>query len=108
MTDTEKDTEGLKGCIAILVALISYPFLWAWSGWVLMVLWWWFVVPLGAPEVSMAQGVGLAALVMLVRGHRKADGTEDLTEDLPGIIARGALIPAYILLVGWVAHWFMA
>ncbi len=106
----EKEMDGLKGCIAFLVMLITYPFLWAWSGYVFKVLWGWFVVPIGAPVVSVAQGAGLAALVMLVRGNRrltKEEEAESFAGLLPGIIVRGMAIPAYILFVGWIAHWFM-
>lgn len=36
------------------------------EGWVLTLFWEWFVVPLGAPSVSVAQAMGLSLLVNIV------------------------------------------
>ncbi len=102
-----KESTSEENLIAFLCLLLIYPFLWAWSGLVFKIMWGWFVIPIGAPAVTVAQGVGLAALVMLVRNNRKEDEDTSLYDELPGIVVRSTFIPAYILLVGWIAHWFM-
>jgi hypothetical protein len=58
--DDEDNTDlGLYALVSVLVAL---P-LAAWKGWVLVKLWAWFVLPLGAPMINMWHAAGLAMLL---------------------------------------------
>lgn len=79
--------------------------LWGWAG---SVLWGWFVVPLGAVEISLWHAAGLRAMLSLVTGRKRADADErdSLTVALEGFGA-AVLVPLLALGFGWVAKAFM-
>jgi len=60
----------LKGFFVVIAAAIMFVFLFVPSlileGWVVSWCWEWFVVPLGAPSISVLHGAGLSLLVCLV------------------------------------------
>ena len=100
MSDSGKSkTTVSESLLAILLALASVPL----NGWVLSILWLWFVVPLGVPAIGIAQAVGLATLIgMLRRGSLKSDDAEPL------ITAATLLVSPFLYLgCGALAHHFM-
>jgi len=80
-----------------------------WKGFVLTVLWGWFVVPLfRLPELTIPAALGLS----LVVGYMTKDGQQMKTgEDFGGAVFKAlialALKPAVTLGVGWVIRGFM-
>lgn len=56
MTD---DTRWKDGCLAVL----AVPVLFLYTGWVTVLMWGWFAVPLGAPSITIAHALGLRLLV---------------------------------------------
>ncbi len=78
-----------------------------WSGYVLSLLWGWFLVPtFGFPVLSIPAAIGLALIVRYLTAH-KTDVTKDKTKD-ERIAEWGVafLWPALALLVGWIVkHW---
>lgn len=42
-----------------------------WNGYLLSVLWGWFVVPLGVPSIGVAHAIGLALIAGLLKGIRE-------------------------------------
>jgi len=81
----------------------------AWAGYVLTVLWGWFVVPLfGLPELTIPAGLGLS----LVVGYMTKDGQQMKTGEDFGVAVFKALLglllkPAVALGVGWVIRGFL-
>lgn len=55
-TDETTALESVGGCVVLLLAT---PFSMVWSGWVLSVLWGWFVVPLGLPPLALWAACGV-------------------------------------------------
>ena len=72
-------------------------------GFVLSVLWGWFVVPLGVPDIGIAWSIGLAALISMIT-HQDVK-TED--RELGVAIGIAIATPLMCLLFGWIAHSFM-
>ena len=85
----------------ILISCVA-PF---WSAWVLGRLWAWFLVPVGAPALSLASLFGIALTVRFVT-HQE---TWSKKVDTPGAIARcitdGFVSPTIVLGIGWVTRW---
>ena len=92
---------------AVLISLAFFPVQIFWSGFVLSILWGWFVVPLGISAIGIAHAAGLSVLLRMVT--RKVDmvGGEDPVERAGWQIGVGVLAPAMGLAVGWILHLFM-
>ena len=95
--------------LLIILAIIGFPFLLAfsaiWRGYVLSILWGWFIVPLfGLPALSIPFAIGFSLIV----GYMTHQATK--TEDEPSwgtLTAHAALLPAFILLIGWIVTKFI-
>ena len=92
---------GLLGAALALVPLAL------WYGFVLSILWSWFVVPLGLHAITVPHAIGLTLIVSLMRPYRKPDdskaGSNKFVEDfaaacLPSLLALG---------IGYVVKGFM-
>jgi len=80
------------------------------NGWVLNTLWGWFMVPvLGLPQISIAQAMGIAAIVRLLTYQYTREVVEEgdevaaLTKEFIIVI----LQPFVVLLLGWIIHFFV-
>lgn len=73
-------------------------------GFVLSVLWGWFVVPLGAPEIGVASALGLAITVGLFQIYRAREESEKEKR-----ITGAALFvsPLMSLLIGWIVQFWL-
>jgi hypothetical protein len=85
-------------------------------GYVLSILWIWFALPMGAPEISYGQAVGLVLTAGFLRapgkGPEKQAKEPELLESLKSfgqtLLSVYLLTPAITLLVGWCIHaWLM-
>lgn len=76
----------------------------AWSGYVLSILWGWFVVPVfHLPGLSIAQAVGLAIVVGMVTRDLNVKREE---QDAMSAFAVPLLYNLLMLGIGWVVHQF--
>lgn len=95
---------GFVGVVALLVvsALLR--------GYVLSILWGWFMVPtLGLPQLSVVQAIGIAIVVSFLT-HQVNDYEEKERtggEKITRAVAMAVLIPFFALLFGYIAHQFM-
>ncbi len=92
---TEKD----KKMITIL--LITVPaFLWV--GFVIKIMWVWFMVPLGLPAISLAHAIGIDVLITFIV-------IPSVNEDrsMSDIISSFIFRPVFVLLIGFIAKSFM-
>lgn len=81
-----------------------------WGGYVAATLWGWFVVPLGVMAISYWHAVGLTCVMAAFAGVKSDEDTEDsesIGEGVAKATFKGALIPALLLGMGWVAHNYM-
>ena len=94
----------LGGLIVVAVyAALTVPFM-LWSGFVLVRLWSWFAVPLGAPALTLAPaiGVNLLASFLVARGPGSKDN------DWQRIVSFAIFYPAVALLFGYFVHLFVS
>jgi hypothetical protein len=75
------------------------------DGLVLKVMWGWFLVPLGFPQIGLAMAIGVGAIISLVshtpvRKSKKGEEFSDLAEGLINSLLKMAIL----LAVGWIAH----
>ena len=76
------------------------------GAWASTLLWGWFVVPLGAPAISMAHAYGLhlAARALLGYPPRNSVDTRNRFEQLVDMIAYGVAVPLVFLGMGAAVH----
>jgi hypothetical protein len=62
----EKVATTLLGCalslLALIGVLVTIPLAICYEGWILATLWGWFVVQLGAPQITVAHAIGLSCV----------------------------------------------
>lgn len=92
------------GVIApILMAMVTPSIIW--QGYVLTRLWAWFVVPMGAPHLSLMSAVGASIIVNMFREKASADKeTPELKKSLTDHVLQGYVGPLLRLAFGWAAH----
>lgn len=82
-----------------------------WSGYVLTILWAWFVVPtFGLPPLALAPAIGLAVVVSYLTHQytpKAAKPDEGKWDESGRAIAHMVLKPALALLVGWIVKQWM-
>ena len=83
-----------------------------WSGYVLTILWAWFVVPtFGLPPLALAPAIGLAVVVSYLthQYHPKPAKPDDdgKWDETARVIAHMVFRPAIALLVGWIVKQWM-
>ncbi len=85
------------GVLAIIVPLSI------WKGFVLSILWGWFLVPLGVPAIGTAHAIGIAVLVsMLTYQHRKSSSEVSLEPLFLSFVS-----PLFALAIGHIVKGFM-
>ena len=82
--------------VLLYTAFVLYPLF----GLAVMLIWRWFVVPLGLPEISLAHAVGVTVLVKLVTANlaiSKLDtrGPVERLADKTGFVL-GGMVLAYV------------
>ncbi len=85
------------GCATIMVTLFVKP-------WALMVLWGWYLVPLGVPDIGMLSAFGIALVASLL-AHQYIDSPK--AEDSAGWYGRAIapiIGPLFVLALGAVAR----
>ena len=81
-----------------------------WSGYVLSILWGWFVVTsLGCPPLALPNAIGIACVVGYLTQPKPADtpkGSKFL-DKLTEAIVYAFLKPAFALLFGWIVQFWV-
>jgi hypothetical protein len=102
-SDEEKAVVMTVGCIIMLLAT---PFTAVLNGWVLSVLWAWFLVPLGVPAINVVTAIGVA-LVVAYMTYQLQTGKSDPDASYPFQSLFVAVFkPLFALGFGWVVHMF--
>ena len=102
-----KDFEAFIG--KSLMAVVTIVGGWLLSGWVLTILWGWFIVPtFRQPQLGIAPALGVALIVRyLTRQNIDIVEPERTTTERWIRTAVGLLLPLTWLGMGWVVHLFM-
>ena len=97
----------LKGSIYFVIAIAVVIPLVIFRGWVLSILWGWFIVPsFGLPPLSIAAAIGLS----LLTGYLTADFAsikKEYKEDPHKNLMRSICISVITLLMGYIVKLFM-
>lgn len=88
--------------IAFASLILSVPLLLL-RAWAIMLLWRWFIAPLGVDALSLAHAVGLSAFGSLFMYVPKPPKDEDELERLIFNICVGVIVPLIAVAVGVVA-----
>jgi dolichyl-phosphate-mannose--protein O-mannosyl transferase len=80
-----------------------------WRAWVLTVLWVWFLVPLGAPAITIATAIGISLVAGMFTTHlqTKSDSEKDVSALVGKALGHAIGGPAIVLFIGWVVTLFM-
>lgn len=75
-----------------------------WQGFVLKLLWGWFVSPIfGLPKLAFMSAAGLLLLTSFLTAHHIPRTNEQTIEALNSHFS----MPALVLCVGWIFHFFV-
>jgi hypothetical protein len=108
----KKNNIGTLGCLGIVfVALIVTIGGSIVNGYVLSVLWGWFVVPLfQAPQLSIPYAIGISFIIKMLSGERQSN-TNNKDKDMTTLISESLsftfVVPFMILLFGWIVTLFI-
>lgn len=73
------------------------------GGWVISVLWGWFVVPaFGLPAISIPTAIGIDSIVTYMTWHGYKEDDSSTGKKFLMVLVR----PGIMLLIGWVVHRF--
>jgi hypothetical protein len=98
--------------MAALIAVLSFAVYMVFAsilrGWVLSILWSWFVVPMGAPVVGITHAIGISMVVsFLTYQHIDNDSDKSGIETTIALCLSGLIQSVLALGLGWVVHSFM-
>ena len=96
-TEIEKNFFAEMGKLGLLFVLTVM------KGAVLMVMWQWFVVPLGVVRISMPWAIGLMVLGGLVDNRKSEEGSSSWLDRF----FESAVIYVFVLTVGYLMHLLM-
>lgn len=95
--------------MAIVITVVVVPAS-LWYGWVMLQMWEWFVMPLGAPRISLAHAMALAMILHIVSWQSQNDlaksektNEERFKHSMMELVFR----PLVILIVGWILQKFI-
>jgi hypothetical protein len=99
--------------ILIVIGVLGLLALWTtatitFNGWVLSILWGWFIVPLGGPVLTIPFAIGVAVIVhLLTYQYDTAKDERDTATKVGHAVGVTLLSPLLALLIGWVALKFI-
>lgn len=102
-------------CLGVLLMIVLSTLF---SGWVLTVLWEWFIIPLFSrpdldiPQLSIVAACGLMLtfrflITQPTNNQNKSNGATDWRSKLGEVIILSFMYPAVVLLVGWIFSVFL-
>lgn len=93
---------GLATGVALSLAAVA-----AMRGWVLTKLWAWFIVPFGAPALSIPYAIGLALIVTYLTSRTSITKTAPTEIDWTKAFVEIVVGPLLTLLLGWAVTLFL-
>lgn len=95
----------LGGIILLAVLIASIAVL---RGWVLSILWAWFLVPMGLPPISIPYAIGISLVFgMLAKDSYSKSDDDDTREDTIKRLVGIYVAPLLILFIGWIVKQFL-
>ena len=98
----------MQGFLKILGALALAVVLNMWKGFVITLLWAWFIVTtFHLPALGLAAAIGLSCVSAILTWQYGPKDIKDIEENNHQAIILSFFYPALTLLIGWIAHMFM-
>lgn len=105
MDDEEKEIVGCLGAIGMLSII---PITAIVRGYILSIIWSWFMVPLGIIPIGIAHAIGISVTVSFLTSHLAAEDKEkSTTTKVVTKMFSGVLVSLMALGIAWIAHRFM-
>ena len=103
------DSDKLLGCLSLIVLGIVMEIVSALlNGWVLSLMWAWFIVPLGVVPIRRVHALGVGVLVSLLTSPGKRSKDERTSqEQFSDAVAHALVTPLIYLVMGWIVQRFM-
>lgn len=95
-----------KGCGLLLVALAALVLMPIYQGFILSIVWVWFMVPFGLPAIGIAWAIGLTIVVRLITHTNRAEPEEEKSKKTARLVG-AMLAPLCALGVAYIAHLYM-
>lgn len=93
----------MTALFVVVMAVVAIAFAAIWNGFVLSVLWGWFMVPtFSLPHLGVAPAIGVALVIGYLTHQRKSD-----KEEWGDALAYAALSPLIALGIGWIVKQWM-
>jgi hypothetical protein len=73
-------------------------------GWVISIMWGWFVVPLGILPLSIVHATGLGVLITMLVLQKTSNSSEE--NEIEGYVA-SVVYPIFFLGIGWLWNYLM-
>lgn len=82
------------------------------KGWVLSIIWTWFLIDLGVPPISIPEAVGILIIYGFVSekiesSKTKSSSKKDPLEELSYLLGQMFFAPLLTLAMGYIAHLFL-
>ena len=90
-----------------LLSYIVCILIFLWCGFVVMMLWNWFIVPIGLMRVNLAHALGIDCLVTFLVTLNPKKIADEASKNIKDKFTWGFVFPASMLLVGWIVRLFM-
>lgn len=100
----------MKEILALFGVVALIPVSAIWYGYVLSIVWGWFITPtLGPPRLSIPAAIGVAAAVRFITHQdiKDKDDEETSSKRWAGIFVRAFGYPAFTLVFCWVVKFWM-
>ena len=104
-----RKTTNTTDAVGCLLLLLSLPFGALWSGFVLSILWGWFIVPtFEIRPLGVLPAIGVSMVVGYLTKQEAATKDErGTTERVAYLFGHMFIYPLFALVFGWILHSFM-
>lgn len=96
----------MANLLAILV-LLGTPAFVILNGWVLSILWLWFLVPIGLPVISIPLAIGISSIVGVFKGYNYNRDKFESMDEAARALLQELFRPFITLMFGWIVTLFM-
>lgn len=99
----------LWSCVGMFLAFVLAFVIWAvWGGYVLSILWGWFIVPFGLPNITIAEAVGISIIISSFKASdTRTNKNKSLSTIITESLSTAIISPGVTLALGWVVHLFL-
>jgi len=102
-----KENEVLRDGMLVMFAVFLLPIHLLLDALALSILWRWFLVPFGLPEISLVQAAGLSLLGGFIAHQSNPDCGETKREWFKRLLGVTFANPLLALFIGWIIHLMM-